>query len=525
MKNVQNSREWIFSAIWLCLVFIMAVLVSFLVTSCAPQINSFHPAEGPVGTGVTIIGENFGSTAGGNTVRFANTIATDVTLLQEDKLFAKVPAGAVTGEISVKVGNKEAISDNNFVVIDSNAAEWTFMVYIDGDNNLEDAAITDFMEMATVGSSNDINIVVQMDRRTGYNSSYGDWTGTRRFLIENGDEPDMVPISDLGEMNMGDPTVLQNFVEWGINNYHAKHYALVIWNHGGGWRRQVEDLHARAMQKRSGNEQDNAVARAVAWDDTDGDVLYMKEVQTALEGARANLERSSTSVKLDIIGFDACVMGMLEVCYAMRNVANYVVASENFEPNNGWPYNTILADLDANPTVNAADLASNIVTQYQLSYPGATSTTQSAIDISKLANLVSKIDHFADVAVTDWAAIKTARDNSRLFQYPYGFTGTYWGVDIYDFANRVQGSVSTEEIKNAASAIKTALNNCIVNELHSTDMDGSHGLSIYFPNSQTSYQNDPDFPGYEQTNTDNPVDYVKQHKWNTWLLDYFSNIP
>ena len=41
---------------------------------------------------------------------------------------------------------------------------WTVMVYLDGDNNLEPAAIDDLNEMEAVGSTNKVNVVVQFDR-------------------------------------------------------------------------------------------------------------------------------------------------------------------------------------------------------------------------------------------------------------------------------------------------------------------------------------------------------------------------
>ena len=69
-------------------------------------------------------------------------------------------------------------------------ADWTFMVYMGGDNNLEQAAIDDFLEMAHVGSTGDVHIVVQMDRVAGYDTSYDNWTDTRRGEVNNSDVPD-----------------------------------------------------------------------------------------------------------------------------------------------------------------------------------------------------------------------------------------------------------------------------------------------------------------------------------------------
>jgi len=62
-------------------------------------------------------------------------------------------------------------------------------VYMDADNNLEDVGIADFLEMARVGSTSLVNIVVQFDRAIGYNNSYGDWTTTKRYLVQQGMTP------------------------------------------------------------------------------------------------------------------------------------------------------------------------------------------------------------------------------------------------------------------------------------------------------------------------------------------------
>ena len=49
---------------------------------------------------------------------------------------------------------------------------WTVLVYQEGDNDLEDALIKDFNEMERVGSDDNINIVVQLDRSPRYDKAY-----------------------------------------------------------------------------------------------------------------------------------------------------------------------------------------------------------------------------------------------------------------------------------------------------------------------------------------------------------------
>jgi len=136
-------------------------------------------------------------------------------------------------------------------------ADWTFMVYLDGDNDLEGAAINDFLEMAAVGSDANVNIVVQFDRIGGYDSSYGDWETCKRFYVTSGMTPTAAEqVEDVGEANMGDPAALTDFINWVADNYPANNYAVVLWNHGAGWREQYDVLIKALEMAKTGNERE-----------------------------------------------------------------------------------------------------------------------------------------------------------------------------------------------------------------------------------------------------------------------------
>ncbi|MEW6069922.1 MAG: hypothetical protein AB1485_04835, partial [Candidatus Thermoplasmatota archaeon] len=97
--------------------------------------------------------------------------------------------------------------------------EWTFMVYMCADNDLEAAGIDDFNEMEYAGSTADINIIVEFDRHPNYDTSNGDWSTTRRYYVttdpggyNSAIQSDL--IADLGELNLGDPQVLMDFAKW-----------------------------------------------------------------------------------------------------------------------------------------------------------------------------------------------------------------------------------------------------------------------------------------------------------------------
>lgn len=105
---------------------------------------------------------------------------------------------------------------------------WTIMVYLAGDNNLDDAGVVDLGEMKTVGTTGQIAVLAQFDRA-------GAKQATVRYCLKNGTPLAKDAVLSLGETNTGDPNVLEEFVTWGITNYPADHYLVVLWNHGAGW--------------------------------------------------------------------------------------------------------------------------------------------------------------------------------------------------------------------------------------------------------------------------------------------------
>lgn len=365
---------------------------------------------------------------------------------------------------SIKIREKGTtmadMSNGSFEV--TSAPDWTFMVYLDGDNNLEGAGIEDFLQMASVGSTAKVNIVVQFDRISGEDSSYGDWTGTKRFHITPGMTPNAAnALMDIGEANMGDPATLIDFVNWAKSNYPAQKYALVMWNHGGGWRKSKED------EWRDRDKKKKLIVKAVCWDDTNGgDCLYMSEVKSAL----------SSTGGAQLIGFDACLMGMTEVAYEIKDHGQAMVGSEETEPWYGWPYDTIIGDLTANSFWTASQLGSAIVDRYYASY--GNDETQAAVDLTKLDTLAGTIGTFAQSMIDNWDTNENA-------------------------------------VKSAAQDVMTKIDDAIINEKHGSGWPGAHGMAIYFP--AESYNFDPDYNG-------TIIDFPNNTQWEEFLQEFYSSM-
>ncbi len=351
--------------------------------------------------------------------------------------------------------------------VGAGAARWTVLVYLDGDNNLESDALDDLREMARVGSSDELKIVVQLDRISSSeawdDTSAGDWEGTRRFLVERDMEPTAeAALEDMGELNMGAQEVLADFVEWGVRSYPAERYALVIWDHGASW-------------------------LGIASDDTDEDTLSLPELSAALATAR---ERSGYG-SLDLIGFDACLMAQLDVFTAVEPYGQVVVASAELEPNQGWAWDAWLGALAADPGQDAYAIAPVIVESYINSYEGtgADDVTLSAFDLTKVGAMSEGLDALAGAMLADTAGSYGSIAQARSFASIYAPTSAeeFNAVDLGHFLALLPEQGARGGVAEAAASLERALGQARIANGAGVYHSDSSGISIYFPQIEELY--------------------------------------
>ncbi len=355
--------------------------------------------------------------------------------------------------------------------------KWTVLVFMNGDNNLEAYGIQDFLEMSSEGSDANIDIVVQFDRIGGYSTLYGNWTDCMRFHIT----PGLTPIQgnevmDLGEVNMGSPTVLSDFVNWGIDNYPAEKYLVVIWNHGDGW--------TRDFSKSIG------VFKDCLNDDTSHSSVGVAngELASALSDIYTHLGR-----KIDLIGFDACLMQMWEVAVEAEPYAAWMIGSEELEGADGWVYSAWLDPLKkANGGYTPAQLGDKIAS----TFVAQNQPTSSCIDLQQIQALNLKIDEFAKELMKarylgHGAAIESIINATQRYNLYYGLYPEYDFRDLVDFCERVQGSSLPSNTQTAAGEVLTVLNSLIYSSYYyGASYSGSNGISIYIP-TPARYQSNP----------------------------------
>jgi hypothetical protein len=346
---------------------------------------------------------------------------------------------------------------------------WTVMLYLNAeDRNFEQILQGYIADMETVlsGKTDFLTITVLYD---GPKQGGGD---TVRYLLQStGVYTNGVNKWPLNEQNMGNPDTLEAFVKWYMDQYPAEHYYLSVDDHGDG-------------------------VYGISWDPTsNNDQLTPPELYSALKSATRNGAR-----KIDIFDYEACLMGLTENAYDLREWVDYIVFFEQIS----WGINTYpvyFGDLAA--TDGPEGVGRRIIDRYHAGANAANDGrgyphTISLIDTSKMVAVREAVTNFGNtIKATDTQAQKDkvngARDNSQAFAADDDATNPRRAeyIDLWDLTAKASGLGLAP---TQASAVKSAVDAAVVHERHASggvsgyrwDHSGAHGLSIYYPPSKSS---------------------------------------
>jgi len=339
--------------------------------------------------------------------------------------------------------------------------KWTVMVFVNAKNNLESFGLKDVNEMEMVGSDDNVNIVAELGRINGYSTAEGDWKGSRRYLIQKDENPSAITspvVMEIAKSDMGSWQYLVGFSKWAMENYPAQKYVLVVWNHGAGWNKDA------AFE----------AARGISYDDETSHHITTPELRQALAAIGG----------INILSMDACLMQMVEVAYEVKGLAEYIVASEETEPGDGYTYNTFLAPLVKNPDMGSAELSKTMVDSYTDHYQAINQAgTQSSVKVAALDQFTTLVNGFVDalIAAGDLTVAKNAKLKTQAFYYSSN-------KDIYHFAKLVGETTANPDVAAKSAELMGFIKNSVVfhNRATGAKYANAFGLAVYMPTSYTA---------------------------------------
>jgi hypothetical protein len=422
---------------------------------------------------------------------------------------------------------------------------WLVMLYQDADDQvLEQDIFLDLNEAEKVGSSDRVTIVTQLDRFRGGFSGDGNWTSTRRYLVTQDDDLNVINsqmVTDLGEVSMSEGQALVDFVTWSMAQYPADRYVLILSDHGLGWPGGWSDPAPGSSDP----------GRAPLIGALGGDHLYLSEIDDAL----GQIRQQTGLEKFDIIGMDACLMSQLEVYAALQPHARYAIASEETEPALGWAYASFLQSLTDNPNMGSDQLAAAVVQSYiaqderivdnqarseflrqgspmggffgestvsaaQLTRQLERNITLTAVDLEVFPFLMQRYNEFAYALQNeDQSVIASARNYAQSYTSIFGKEVPPSFIDLGHFAQLAAQKSGSSALTKSVGNLMDAMNQTIVAEKHGPAKPGSTGIAIYFPNS-TLYRSP--YTGM-QSYTQIANRFAEQSLWDDFLVYHYND--
>jgi hypothetical protein len=285
------------------------------------------------------------------------------------------------------------------------ATDWTFAVYCDGDNDLEPYWDRFSLPwLLDVPASPGLHIVVLIDRRST--------DGAQLVEIDGGIQ---TVVATYPEKDFGDGATLRWFIEAVHSRYPSTHLALTMWDHGYGWRYVCKD------------------------ETSGGDSIGMDELHAAVTGA---------GVPIDILAFDACNMGDVDVAYeaALTHLVKIMVASEESVSANGYPYDKMLAPLADDPSLTPVQVAQAMVAGWKDYYDGlnwANTAQLAAVDVTRIAAAAPDLRAWARRLAADLPLYKKA------YTRELKKTWHAWASNQYDFSDYCAKLIEDTQVKDA----------------------------------------------------------------------------
>ncbi len=300
-------------------------------------------------------------------------------------------------------------------------------------------ATVDMDEMMRATHSENLKIVLETGGSKRWHHSYANAEANYRITIGS-DGVSSKKISKTPK-NMGDAETLRQFIVESVKEHPADRYGLIIWDHGAG------------------------PIYGCCYDELADDLLTIPELCTGLKKG---------GVYFDFIGFDCCLMGSAEVAYAIRDYADYMVASEETESGYGWYYKDFLTIWAKDVAIPTEELVKEIVDDmvgYNQQMGVPIPAVLAAYDLDYAQPLMESVYLY----IND--VMKLAQSQGQQVIYNIRSEALDLGEEEYDLVDL--GDI-VDRLKTVHSDdVKRAISDMVIHK-QSVGMSGECGVNLWF---------------------------------------------
>jgi cysteine peptidase C11 family protein len=397
--------------------------------------------------------------------------------------------------------------------------QWTIMLYLSSDNTLSEDMVRAVTDIEAQGAPKGVAITIQYDPRAPemptlrYALGAGITRGECDVLArEIEGKYGSIPMPDhlkrkIESENSADPRLLADFIRWSTTEYRSQYRMLILSGHGSGAVGDfLTDANAKSNQPGSLTipRLKDAFELAIAGDPE----IQAKKGDAELKNLSTRMpEKELTSGRgralLHVLGMDSCLMGMAEVCHVVQPYVQYLVGSEGFVPNAGWPYDYLLDQLnsrdpkDRSPEHLAEWIVDDVISHYDDYVPAGVSIDLAACKLAEMHSLNSAVAELSKELHDRLVEKDTAERDADRLRFQDLIVAAHWRAqsykrelhtDLSDFCQELKASLARWNageygaLIGLCDTVVAAVDRVVIRKRFcGVEFQYSHGLSVYFP--------------------------------------------
>ena len=357
------------------------------------------------------------------------------------------------------------------------ARSWTVALYVCGDNNLE--TYWEGMSLAmmlNLPASSGVSFVAYVDLFST--------TGTQIVEVDDGE---CLTVEELPEKNFGDGKTLEWFLTDVRERYPSDHLAVIAWDHGSAWKGFCTD------------------------DTSDGDRIIPSEMSEAI---------SDAGVSIDILAFDACAAGSMEMAYeaSTTGLVDLMVASEELVAGNGYPYDRMFTPVAEDPDRTPLQVAEDMLEGWETYYLEIGWSWYATLGILDIGQVAAHFD-----AINAWTECMLAGLDEHLDDYRYAVKHSstvscvsHYQVDMLDLGRHLLDVLkpgTDRALSESVEGMMEAVEDIVVDVYNPTRKTMCGGISLFwgFNNEEWRYYGDT----YTST-----IGFACDTSWGEFLVEF-----